>query len=239
MSAQWFLSRGGRNFGPYPAAQLQHMARTGQLLPHDQVLPVGGSQWMAAAAVPGLFGPAAAVSPAMAPRAPVMYASPPAPTGPAIQAEDDTPFERMHADAQRTAFLESSRLIMVPSMLLKGLHLLLAVGIGLLTLAAIVTFRERLRPTFYLFVALAAGLQFAQIRIIDQVSKGSRAAIAALGLFLAMHVAVGAALLQVPEAEWPVEQFSPWLAACIPWAIAGLLQLPIVVGAIRAWRSFE
>ena len=66
--ADWYYARDGRHQGPITAAQLRQMAQAGELQPDDLVFKEGGTNWVPASTVQGLF-PAggAAVRPAPAP----------------------------------------------------------------------------------------------------------------------------------------------------------------------------
>src|SRR5262245_34697346 len=56
MSQEWFYTRDGKNrIGPISTAQLQALARSGELVSTDMVCKAGMTQWMAAGAVKGLF----------------------------------------------------------------------------------------------------------------------------------------------------------------------------------------
>ncbi len=55
---RWYVSRDGKTrHGPYPALHLVAWARSGDLLPGDMLLLVGGAHWVRADAVPWLFPP--------------------------------------------------------------------------------------------------------------------------------------------------------------------------------------
>jgi len=76
---QFYLSRQGKSYGPYPEATLRQMATAGQFVPHDMLALVGASTWQKAADVPGLFAarsvPPIPTRPAPAPAAPVRPSS--------------------------------------------------------------------------------------------------------------------------------------------------------------------
>ena len=56
MSQQWFYSKDGKGkVGPVSSAELQALAKSGQLLSTDMVWKEGMSQWVAASAIKGLF----------------------------------------------------------------------------------------------------------------------------------------------------------------------------------------
>ncbi|MEX2217107.1 MAG: GYF domain-containing protein [Phycisphaeraceae bacterium] len=55
-SQAWYVNKGGRQVGPIDAAQLKHMATSGQLSPQDYVWKEGMAQWVHAQQVKGLFG---------------------------------------------------------------------------------------------------------------------------------------------------------------------------------------
>ena len=55
----WFLSRGGKTFGPYPFGQLQQWATSRQIAPEDVIWQDGMPSWIPAGSVEGLFAPAA------------------------------------------------------------------------------------------------------------------------------------------------------------------------------------
>src|SRR4051794_33906008 len=51
----WYYARGGTHQGPVTPAQLKQMAQSGDLKPDDLVFQEGGTQWVAASTVKGLF----------------------------------------------------------------------------------------------------------------------------------------------------------------------------------------
>jgi hypothetical protein len=53
--AKWYLARGEEAAGPFDYARLRQMVMAGTLGRDDLVCPEGGSEWVAAATVPGLF----------------------------------------------------------------------------------------------------------------------------------------------------------------------------------------
>jgi hypothetical protein len=57
--AVWYYARGERRVGPFTLAQLRQMADAGMVGPGDRVMAEGGSEWVTASAVPGLFPPPA------------------------------------------------------------------------------------------------------------------------------------------------------------------------------------
>jgi WD40 repeat protein/tetratricopeptide (TPR) repeat protein len=59
---RWFYVRAKQKVGPVPLAELRARAEAGELRPADMVLAEGARRWVAAAAVPGLFDPAAVTS---------------------------------------------------------------------------------------------------------------------------------------------------------------------------------
>jgi uncharacterized protein YkwD len=61
-SPRWFFARNKKKYGPYNWQQLVGLARRGEVRPEDQVLQVGGTQWVRADSLPGLFA-----APAQAP----------------------------------------------------------------------------------------------------------------------------------------------------------------------------
>ncbi len=66
--ADWYYARDGRQQGPITSAQLRQMAQSGELRPDDLVFKEGGTTWIPASSVQGLF-PAGGVAtrPAVAP----------------------------------------------------------------------------------------------------------------------------------------------------------------------------
>jgi hypothetical protein len=64
----WYYAKAGKQFGPISAAQLRQMAQAGELVPDDLVFQEGGTQWVSASTVKGLFGPPTAVRNNAAPR---------------------------------------------------------------------------------------------------------------------------------------------------------------------------
>jgi hypothetical protein len=54
--ADWYYAKAGKQFGPISSAQLKQMAQSGELMPDDLVFQEGGTQWVAASTVKGLFG---------------------------------------------------------------------------------------------------------------------------------------------------------------------------------------
>lgn len=55
MADQWYYARGREKVGPFTAAQLKQLARSGQLARSDMVWKEGTAKWMQAAQVRGLF----------------------------------------------------------------------------------------------------------------------------------------------------------------------------------------
>jgi len=52
----WYYAKNGKQEGPVSAAQLKQLATAGQLTPDDLVFQEGGTQWVNASTVKGLFG---------------------------------------------------------------------------------------------------------------------------------------------------------------------------------------
>lgn len=69
--ADWYYAKNGQQKGPVSSAELKRMAQAGEIGPDDLVFREGGTNWVAASTVAGLF-PAGGVSnkatPAPAPR---------------------------------------------------------------------------------------------------------------------------------------------------------------------------
>lgn len=61
--ADWYYAKNGQQRGPVSPSQLKQLAATGELLATDMVIKEGGTSWVAASTIPGLFGSSAAVSP--------------------------------------------------------------------------------------------------------------------------------------------------------------------------------
>jgi hypothetical protein len=144
MAQQWYMSRGGRTFGPLGTDRLQAMAQAGELAPHDLLVTAGGTQWVAAASVPGLFpqaqppaappvtapplsappqppraAPAVPVAPAM--RVPVVaQAAPPPP--PQIEVDPQSTFDRYQYESFRSVRDDLSLWIVIPAVMLMALH---------------------------------------------------------------------------------------------------------------------
>lgn len=58
MASEWFYSQGGKSrLGPIATAQLQALAKSGQLKPTDLVWQQGMAQWVTASKIKGLFAP--------------------------------------------------------------------------------------------------------------------------------------------------------------------------------------
>ncbi|WP_439622080.1 GYF domain-containing protein [Gemmata sp.] len=55
--ATWYVAAEGGAAGPFDLARLKQMAAAGALARGDLVYPAGGSEWVTAATVPGLFPP--------------------------------------------------------------------------------------------------------------------------------------------------------------------------------------
>ena len=56
MAQEWFYTKDGKaRLGPVSSAELQALAKSGQLLPTDKICKPGMNQWTAANAVKGLF----------------------------------------------------------------------------------------------------------------------------------------------------------------------------------------
>jgi hypothetical protein len=64
--ADWYYAKDGRQQGPVTSAQLRQMAQGGELQPDDLVFKEGGTNWIPASSVQGLF-PAGGVSTRAAP----------------------------------------------------------------------------------------------------------------------------------------------------------------------------
>jgi uncharacterized protein (TIGR03067 family) len=56
MAESWHVAKAKTKLGPFSREQLKQLARAGQLLPSDMVLPAGAGKWVAASTVDGLFG---------------------------------------------------------------------------------------------------------------------------------------------------------------------------------------
>jgi uncharacterized protein (TIGR03067 family) len=56
MADSWHVAKGKTKLGPFSLEQLQELARTGELLPSDMVLPAGSGKWTSASGVNGVFG---------------------------------------------------------------------------------------------------------------------------------------------------------------------------------------
>src|SRR5262245_35146791 len=65
----WYYAKAGKQYGPVTPTQLKQMAQSGELLPDDLVFQEGGTQWVSASTVKGLFGPSTGVRSNAAPRA--------------------------------------------------------------------------------------------------------------------------------------------------------------------------
>jgi len=60
----WYYAKNGKQFGPISPTQLKQMAQSGELVPDDLVFQEGGTQWVSASTVKGLFDrPGAASAP--------------------------------------------------------------------------------------------------------------------------------------------------------------------------------
>jgi hypothetical protein len=57
----WYYAKAGKQFGPVSPAELRQMAQAGELVPDDLVFQEGGTQWVSASTVKGLFGPGTGV----------------------------------------------------------------------------------------------------------------------------------------------------------------------------------
>jgi hypothetical protein len=55
MASEWFYTRDHTSYGPVSSAQLQALARSGQLSPTDVVWLPGMAKWTPASKIPGLF----------------------------------------------------------------------------------------------------------------------------------------------------------------------------------------
>src|SRR3954451_23112913 len=53
--ADWYYAKAGKQFGPITSAELKRMAQAGELVPDDLVFQEGGTQWVSASTVKGLF----------------------------------------------------------------------------------------------------------------------------------------------------------------------------------------
>jgi len=71
----WYYAKDGQQQGPVSGAELKQLAAKGQLKPDDLVFPEGGTQWVEASTVKGLF-PAAASQPVAPPPAPAPAPAP-------------------------------------------------------------------------------------------------------------------------------------------------------------------
>jgi hypothetical protein len=67
MSDQWHLLQEGQQYGPYSGEQLLQFAQEGRIVRESMVWAAGMENWVLAADVEGLFPPAPAVGPAIAP----------------------------------------------------------------------------------------------------------------------------------------------------------------------------
>jgi len=55
--ADWYYAKNGQQFGPISPAELKKLAKEGALSPHDLVFQIGGTKWVEASSVKGLFPP--------------------------------------------------------------------------------------------------------------------------------------------------------------------------------------
>jgi uncharacterized membrane protein YdbT with pleckstrin-like domain len=55
MADEWYVSRGGKRFGPVPAAQLRKLAAAGKIKSSDLLWKDGLNDWVAAESIKGLF----------------------------------------------------------------------------------------------------------------------------------------------------------------------------------------
>ena len=55
MGKQWFIFKGGKQYGPMAAGELSRKAASGELQPEDYVRPGGQQEWFTASSVEGLF----------------------------------------------------------------------------------------------------------------------------------------------------------------------------------------
>ncbi len=46
MGESWFILRNDKKYGPYPPAQMEQMADSGQLLPTDMIMQEGMNEWL-------------------------------------------------------------------------------------------------------------------------------------------------------------------------------------------------
>lgn len=77
MADQWFVTKGGKRYGPIEYAQLVQDARGGKVTPADLVWKEGMLEWQPASRVGGLFETSApAVMPPPIPQQPIGYAGP-------------------------------------------------------------------------------------------------------------------------------------------------------------------
>jgi uncharacterized protein (TIGR03067 family) len=56
MAESWHVAKAKTKLGPFSREQLKQLARSGQLLPSDMVLPAGTGKWVSASTVDGVFG---------------------------------------------------------------------------------------------------------------------------------------------------------------------------------------
>src|SRR4051794_13341680 len=54
-ATKWYLVKGGTAVGPFDLARLRQMAAAGAVGRDDLVCPEGGSEWVTATIIPGLF----------------------------------------------------------------------------------------------------------------------------------------------------------------------------------------
>ncbi|MFQ3650070.1 MAG: GYF domain-containing protein [Gemmataceae bacterium] len=63
----WYYAKNGQQHGPISPTELKKLAAKGELTPNDLVFQEGGTKWVEASTVKGLFPPAGASKPASAP----------------------------------------------------------------------------------------------------------------------------------------------------------------------------
>ena len=67
MATEWHYSKGGQQHGPISAADLNALAKSGELLPTDMIWKEGMAEWKPAGSLKGLFPPTTAPAPKKAP----------------------------------------------------------------------------------------------------------------------------------------------------------------------------
>jgi antitoxin component YwqK of YwqJK toxin-antitoxin module len=118
MGQEWYWTRDGKSRnGPVASAELQALAKSGQLLPTDMILKSGQAKWVPASKIKGLFPPQSAI---MASRSqPVPQPPPPPPLEPANQETVQTPAARPWY--RRTGFPPWMRMALAGIIVLAGL----------------------------------------------------------------------------------------------------------------------